>query len=326
MFYVAKVIGLVDDNQRCIGVAVSTGGADGRYAPVDSRPLVCPPGSDHTSSASAASSGSGRISRRKVLALGGGLAGGAVAASASPASASTDWLRLPVVTANIGRTNPGAREAAIRDVRFCDAGRRPLVGWQEIQEGDGDSLERSYITKYFGDAYANPFLWNDSAHRVPALRPRALEDRQPGQHLRPRRHRGRDAAAPDQRGRGAARQPPRPRVRADQHALHRQRPQRRPEPRPARRVGPAQAEAQGPCAGPPPGGPPGHLDGGHEHPDYAKATGRNAERQVFFRGFDRINWMPGDGRVRLDLLGTDTVDMRVDGHDAHVAVFRIRLV
>lgn len=47
MFYAAKVSGLVDSNQRCIGVAVSKRGANARYTPVDSKPLVCPPGSDH---------------------------------------------------------------------------------------------------------------------------------------------------------------------------------------------------------------------------------------------------------------------------------------
>lgn len=47
MYYAAKVAGLADANQRCIGVAVSTNGPAARYRPVDSKPLVCPPGSKH---------------------------------------------------------------------------------------------------------------------------------------------------------------------------------------------------------------------------------------------------------------------------------------
>ncbi|MDG9719109.1 family 43 glycosylhydrolase [Streptomyces sp. DH24] len=61
MFYAAKVTGLVDGNQRCIGVAVSTGGAAGRYTPVDRRPLVCPPGSDHPGASAPVTGGVGFI-------------------------------------------------------------------------------------------------------------------------------------------------------------------------------------------------------------------------------------------------------------------------
>ncbi|MDG9719108.1 hypothetical protein [Streptomyces sp. DH24] len=270
--------------------------------------------------------GSGKISRRGLLALGGALAGGAVVAGASPASASTDWIRLPVVTANIGRTNLGAREAAIRDVRYCDTGHRPLVGWQEIREGDGDSRERSYITRYFGDAYANPFLWHDTAYRVPLSVPApwtvvsrgstfvhggisgvtpprwineavvrhsrhpALEFALINTHYIANAHNG--SRNPDLR---------------DEWDLHKQKHKDRVLAH--HRAGRAVI-----------------WTADTNNPDYARATGWKAERQVFFRGIDRINWMPGDGRVRLELLGTRTVDMRVDGHDARVALFRIRLV
>lgn len=61
MFYATRVTGLVDRNQRCIGVAVSTNGPDSRYTPVDSRPLVCPPGSDHRGASAPVTGGVGLI-------------------------------------------------------------------------------------------------------------------------------------------------------------------------------------------------------------------------------------------------------------------------
>ena len=60
-------------------------------------------------------------------------------------------------------------------------------------------------------------------------------------------------------------------------------------------------------------------------PDYTTATGWQAEKRAFPGGIDRINWMPGNGTVQLELLDTETVPMQVDGHDARVAIFRIRL-
>jgi hypothetical protein len=78
---------------------------------------------------------SGELSRRKALVLGGGVALGTMA-GVGTATAASDWIRLPIVTANVGRKNLGARDAAIRDVRNADADARPLVGWQEISEGD----------------------------------------------------------------------------------------------------------------------------------------------------------------------------------------------
>jgi hypothetical protein len=55
------VTGLVDDNQRCIGVAVSTTGPTGDYAPQDGRPLVCPPGSNHPGKSAPVTGGVGLI-------------------------------------------------------------------------------------------------------------------------------------------------------------------------------------------------------------------------------------------------------------------------
>lgn len=271
------------------------------------------------------SSGSGKISRRRVLALGGGLAGGALVAGAPSASAATDWIRLPVVTANIGRENPGAREDAIHDVRFCDTGNRPLVGWQEIREGDNDNLECSYIEEYFGDAYANPHLWHDGAYRVPLSVPAPWKIVERGNTFV---HGGISGITPprwinevvvehaDHPGlqfalinthyiAGAYNGAQNPNLR-DEWDLHKQRHKER-----------VLAHHQA-----------GRLviwTADTNNPNYVKATGWDVERQVFTGGIDRINWMPGDGRVQLDLLGTHSVDMRVDGHDARVAVFRIRL-
>jgi hypothetical protein len=61
------------------------------------------------------------------------------------------------------------------------------------------------------------------------------------------------------------------------------------------------------------------------NPDYPTATGWDTEKRAFPGDIDRIDWLPGNGAVQLELLNTRTVDMRVDGHDARVAIFRIRL-
>ncbi len=61
MFFATKVSGLVDSNQRCIGVAVSTTGVTGDYVPQDGRPLVCPPGSNHPGKSAPVTGGVGLI-------------------------------------------------------------------------------------------------------------------------------------------------------------------------------------------------------------------------------------------------------------------------
>jgi hypothetical protein len=76
-----------------------------------------------------------------------------------------------------------------------------------------------------------------------------------------------------------------------------------------------------------------HHDKGHlviwtadtNNPGYDNATGQDAEHKVFPEGIDRINWLPGDGTVQLDLVTTNVVPMNVDDHNARVAIFRIRL-
>ncbi|EST37793.1 hypothetical protein N566_11145 [Streptomycetaceae bacterium MP113-05] len=119
------------------------------------------------------------ISRRRALALGGGAVLGAAGATtaAGEADAATDWTRLVVVTANIGRTNLGQRERAIRDVRHAvtinGSLAKPLVGWQEIGEGDDDGVEPRLINQHFGGEYRNILEYDEVAHRVPMSIPRA---------------------------------------------------------------------------------------------------------------------------------------------------------
>ncbi|GLY20933.1 hypothetical protein [Micromonospora sp. NBRC 101691] len=119
------------------------------------------------------------ISRRRALGIAGGaaLAGVAGALSvAAPSGAATAWRNLGVVTANIGRDNLGQREAAIIAVRNAltmeGAADRPLVGWQEIGEGDGDEKEKGWINQHFGPNYQNLHL-NNAGHRVPISAPTA---------------------------------------------------------------------------------------------------------------------------------------------------------
>ncbi|KOX05601.1 MULTISPECIES: hypothetical protein [Micromonospora] len=121
------------------------------------------------------------ISRRQAL----GVAGGVVLAGttgaftfAEPAGAATAWRDLGVVTANIGRTNLGQRKAAITAVRnalrLTGPEDLPLVGWQEIGEGDGDTKEKGWINGQFGPRYRNVHL-DDGGHRVPISVPRVYD-------------------------------------------------------------------------------------------------------------------------------------------------------
>jgi hypothetical protein len=265
---------------------------------------------------------SGKFSRRKALVLGGGVVLGA-AASVGPASAATDWIRLPVITANIGRKNLGAREAAIRAVRNGDEGARPLVGWQEI--GEGDSGERPMIEKHFGDVYRNVFLGHATAFRVPISVPKPWQvvDSKPTRvhggiaHVTPPRWINevvvQHEAHPDLRF-----------VLINSHYIAGaynggERPDLRDEWNHHRNVHKDRVLAH-------------HRKGrlviwtaDTNNPGYTKATGWDAERRVFAHGIDRINWLPGNGTVKLELANTKSIDMRVDGHDARVAIFRIRL-
>ena len=265
---------------------------------------------------------SGQLSRRKALIVGGGAVLGTLA-GAGTASAATEWIRLPIVTANIGRKNLGAREAAIRDVRNADANAHPLVGWQEIREGD--TGEPAMIDKYFGSLYRNAFLRHDTAFRVPISIPKPW---QVVSSLATRVHGGISGVTPPRWITEVV-------VRHETHTALRftlinthyiagayngaERPALRDEWDLHKSIHKDRVLAH-------------HRQGrlviwtaDTNNPDYRKATGWNAERQVFTGGIDRINWMPGNGTVQMELRGTRSVDMRVDGHDARVAIFRIRL-
>ena len=268
-----------------------------------------------------------KFSRRQALMLGGGALAGAATlgsvAGARSASAATDWFRLPIITANIGRKNLGAREAAIRDVRNGDPGTRPFVGWQEIREGDEG--EPAMISQYFGTRYQNSFLHHATAYRVPISVPRpwtvvnsnatfvhgAIAGVTPPRWIT-------EVAVEHQNHPGLkfvlinthylagaynGEQNPNLRDEWDLHKkTHRERVM-------------------------------AHHDRGQlviwtadtNNPNYNQATGQPNEHKVFANGIDRIGWLPGDGTVQLDLTGTKSIPMSVDSHEARVAVFRIRL-
>ena len=271
-----------------------------------------------------------RISRRQALMLGGGALAGAATlgtvAAARPAaarSAASDWLRLPVITANIGRKNLGAREAAISAVRNGDPGNRPIVGWQEIREGDEG--EPAIISQYFGPMYQNAFLHHDTAYRVPISVPlpwNVINSRATVVHggiegVTPPRwinevvvehqaHPGLKFALINSHYLANAYNGDQKPSLRDEWDLHKKTHRERVM---------------------------AHHEHGHlviwtadtNNPDYDQATGQPAERKVFAHGIDRVNWLPGDGTVELDLVTTRTIPMNVDGHDARAAIFRIRL-
>ncbi|WP_350279612.1 hypothetical protein [Kribbella sp. HUAS MG21] len=280
-----------------------------------------------------------RFSRRQALMLGGGALAGALGAVTAAGSASavelaeagsragtagSDWIRLPIVTANIGRKRLGAREAAIRAVRNSHPGHRPLVGWQEINEGD--TGEPAMIARHFGPYYRNAFLRDPGSYRVPISVPRhwkivnskrtfvhhGIEHATPPRWinevvLEHVNHPGLKFALINSHYIANAyngNQNPKLRDEWDRHKkLHRE------------RVLAHHAK--------------GHLviwTADTNNRAYDRATGRDAERKVFTNGVDRINWLPGNGKVRLDLLGKKDIPLHVDGHDARLAVFRIKLV
>lgn len=266
---------------------------------------------------------SGKISRRKALALGGGVVMGA-AAGTGVAAAAGEWVRLPVVTANIGRENLGQREAAIRDVRDADGDNRPVVGWQEISEGD--TGEPAMISRYFGSRYTNAFLNHDGAFRVPISVPRpwqVVDSRPTRVHdgvagISPPRWVNEVVVAHESDSRlkfvlvnthyiaHAFNGPQRPDLRDEWLALkaaHKDRVL-------------AQHQNQGRLV---------IWTADTNRPDYDTATGWQAERKAFAGGIDRVGWLPGNGDVQLELLNTKEVPMNVDGHNARVAIFRIRL-
>jgi hypothetical protein len=271
---------------------------------------------------------SGELNRRKALLLGGGVvlataAGVGSASAAGPESAAAaNWVRLPIITANIGRRHLDKREAAIRAVRHGVAGERPLVGWQEISEQDHG--EEAMIEKHFKEGYRTEFLRHKKAFRVPISVPKPwkIVGSKPKlahggiKEITPPRWVTEVVVQHESNPNlqfvlinthylfGAYNGATRPDLRDEydhHHAVHKQRVLHH------------------------------HREGrlviwtaDTNNPHYAKATGWKAEKQVFPGGIDRINWLPGNGSVRLQLRGTKSIDMDVDNHNARVAIFRIR--
>lgn len=273
------------------------------------------------------------ISRRRAFALGGAAvfaAAGTLAVGGS-AGAATDWKRLVVITANIGRKHLGQRERAIRDVRHAVTidGRltKPLVGWQEIGEGDGDNKEPRWINQYFGDRYRNIFEYDDRAHRVPMSIPRAYD-------IVDRRvtfvHGGKAGVSPHRVITEAvlarADDPKLRFVFANTHYV----------------AGAWNGEAD-------------RYEAWRDdmwrrhfrkHRDdvlgYWRSRGfpviwtgdvnrnpmplllPNHEKRAFGRGIDQIGWVPGSNGTQIRLRWTKVVPMDVDGHDARVAVLQVR--
>jgi hypothetical protein len=277
---------------------------------------------------------SGKLSRRQALLLGGGVAAGAAAAvagvgsasAAGPASAATSaWIRLPIVTANIGRKHLGAREAAISAVRHGDGDEHPFVGWQEIGEGAKDTGEPAMIERHFGDAYRTAFLRHKQSFRVPISVPKPwrIVDSKPVfahggiKKVSPPRWINEVVVAHESNPTlqfallnthylfGAYNGATRPDLRDEydhHHTVHKNRV--------------LHHHGQGRLV---------IWTADTNNPGYPTATGRTAEKRVYPHGIDRIDWLPGDGAVQLQLRGTKSVDMKVDGHNARVAIFRIRL-
>lgn len=268
-----------------------------------------------------------KISRRNVLILGGGVAAGVLGvagyAQADVASTASDWIRLPIITANIGRKRLSKREAAIRAVRSGDRGHRPLVGWQEI--GEGDTGEKAMIAEHFGDHYKSPFLRDKRSYRVPFSIPthwtvvsqkhtfvhKGISQKTPPRWinevvLRHVKHTSLEFALINTHYIANAYNGDMLSGLRDEwrlhHKLH------------GKRVL-AHHEA----------GRPVIWTGDVNRPDYTTATGKSAEKKAFTKGIDRINWLPAGGKTQIQLQDTRTVDMHVDSHNARVAIFRIRL-
>lgn len=277
------------------------------------------------------------VNRRNALRI----AGGAVAATtglaaatmmSGTAEADTSWRGLVVITANIGRKHPGQRERAIRDVRNAVVrdGRRakPLVGWQEIRGADPDDKEPRWINEYFGSRYRNIYEYYDSpARQVPLSIPKTYD-------ILDRRvtfcHGGKAKVSPSRyitQALLARADDPKTRfVFANVHYVA--------------------------------GAWNGEADRYEEwRDDMWRKTFRkhrddvlgywrdrgfpviwtgdvnrspmpllmpNHEKRAFKRGIDQIGWTSGRNGTQLRLVGTKTVQMYVDGHDARVALMQIR--
>ncbi|NUT34691.1 MAG: hypothetical protein HOV79_16640 [Hamadaea sp.] len=264
-----------------------------------------------------------RMTRRKALALGGGALAGAIA-GAGTASAATDWFRLPVITANVGRDNLGARDAAFDAVRNADGDNRPLVCFQEISEGD--SGEEEMIDHYFGPLYTKAFLRHETSFRVPICvgRPWIVVSSRTQ-----RAHGGITGVTPPRWfNEVIVRHEDHPSIEfavLNTHYIANayngdQRTDLRDEWWLMRDIHRARSRA--------------HHDAGRlviwgadtNRPDFGTASDLSAEQKAFGTGIDRLHWLPGDGSVQITLNTTRTIDMNVDSHNARLAIFHVRAV
>jgi hypothetical protein len=263
-----------------------------------------------------------QLSRRSLLVLGGGVALGGLAgpAMARDQQERADGIRLAVITANIGRKNLDQRRPAIAKVR--NAQERPLVGWQEIGEGAGDTGEAGWIREFFGPRYNNVYL----AGKVPVSVPdpwkvtfwerrfasAGLAEWSPTRYITEVRieHSGNPELrftflnthyiANAWNGLNDPLQDER-RARWNHHlGVHRDRVRA--------------YHQQGRAV----------IWTGDVNNQNMPAI-HNQERVAFPNGIDKVNWIPGTDRVRIDLVRTEIIPLQVDGHDAKMAVFNLRL-
>lgn len=265
-----------------------------------------------------------KFSRRKAFAIGGGVVASAFAgASTASAATATDWFRLPVITANVGRKHLGARDAAFDAVRNADKS-RPLVCFQEISEGD--SGEERMIDHYFGPLYTKAFLRHSTSFRVPICvgRPWVVVSSRTQ-----RAHGGIPHVTPVRWfNEVVVQHKDHPAVEfavLNTHYIANayngdQRTDLRDEWWLMRDIHRARARAH-------------HAAGrlviwgaDTNRPDFGTASDLSAEKKAFGTGIDRLHWLPGDGSVQITLNDTKTIDMDVDGHNARLAIFHVRAV
>ncbi|GAA5149214.1 hypothetical protein GCM10023340_24180 [Nocardioides marinquilinus] len=272
------------------------------------------------------------VTRRSALAGAAGLAGAAVAGTAlAPAAQAADWTDLVVVTANIGRKNLSQREPGIRAVRYGVTRHgetaRPLVGFQEIGEGDPGLEEIDWIRGLFGGrfemAFNNP---QARSRRVPVVVPHPFT-------IVGRRdsfvHEGRKNVTP-------------PRFINEVLIAHKSDPSLRVAVLNTHYVAGAwNADTSQ-------GSEKWRRDRWNEHYDrhrkrvaayhargipvvWTGDVNRDAmpkvhrkERRVFGRGIDQIGWVPGTDGTSIRLRDARVIDMAVDSHNARVGVFQVR--
>lgn len=280
-----------------------------------------------------------KISRRAALGLAGGVALGAAtvgigtaeaarrkgSGAGEAAAAASDWVRLPVITANIGRKNLGQRDAAIAAVRNANGDPdRPMVGWQEIGEGDGDTGEPAMINQHFGSVYNNMFLNDASDPREPISVPSPWVVTG---HTTTPTHGGIAGVTPARfinevvvahqtipglqfvlmnthylAGAYTGEHSAQLQQLWNQHKqIHAQRIAERHDNQNLAVIWTADTN----------------------NPNYGTATGWQAEGAAFGDGIDRVDWLD-NGKVEIQLVNTGVIPMNVDDHNARMAIFHLR--